>query len=247
MSEPAPRCAVCGALIAAAPYTQRDGEYCCEGCFLKEKELRAIQEDREEVHLALAEALAAALDQREHQTGLHSRRVACHALVLARRFTDDRDALRQVHWGALLHDVGKIGIPDAVLLKAGPLSEEEWAVMRTHPEKGHDILAPVPFLAEAAKIVLSHEERFDGTGYPRGLNGEAIPWGARIFSVIDTLDAMTSNRPYRKGLSFDEAKGEVLKMGGSQFDPAAVEAFLAEERTLREMVAVKCAETVPRP
>lgn len=235
-----PSCAFCGSPIGRAPYSRRGDRYCCEGCFLKEREYRALERRREEDQLALAEVLAAALDEREHQTGLHSRRVACHTLVLARRFSTDPEALRQVQWGALLHDVGKIGVPDAVLLKAGPLTEAEWAAMRTHPEKGHEILSRVPFMTEAAQIVLTHEERFDGTGYPGGLRGEAIPWGARIFAVIDTLDAMTSNRPYRPALSFREAREEILRNAETQFDPAAVEAFLTEEEVLREMVAMKC-------
>jgi len=190
---------------------------------------------------AFAEALAAALDMREQETGLHSKRVACHTLVLANRFMNDREALRQIYWGALLHDVGKIGIPDAILLKPGPLTVAEEEVMRTHPEKGHAILAGVPFLQDAAQIVLSHEERFDGSGYPRGLAGEAIPFGARLFSVIDTLDAMTSDRPYRRGVPFDAAKQEIMRLAGKHYDEAAVEAFLGEERVLREMVAMKCA------
>ena len=126
------------------------------------------------------------------------------------------------------------------MLKQGPLTQDEWLVMRTHPEIGHRILASVPFMAEAAEIVLCHEERFDGTGNPRGLSGEAIPLATRLFAVIDTLDAMTSDRPYRKGLSFDAAKEEILRLAGTQFDPLAVEAFGAEERTLRQMVAMKC-------
>ena len=128
-----------------------------------------------------------------------------------------------------------------ILLKPAPLSEAEQAVMRSHPEKGYAILKDVPFLREAAEIVLAHEERFDGSGYPRALAGEAIPLGARLFAVIDTLDAMTSDRPYRRALPFDAAKAEILRLAGTQFDPAAVEAFVAEERVLREMVAVKCA------
>ena len=150
----------------------------------------------------LAEALAAALDAREHETGLHSKRVACHPLVLARRFTADVATLQQVYWGALLHDIGKIGIPDAILLKDGALTAEEWQVMRGHPEIGHRIVSAAPALAEAARIALTHEERFDGTGYPRGLAGEAIPLWSRLFAVIDTLDAITSDRPYRHGASF---------------------------------------------
>ncbi|OFZ71446.1 MAG: response regulator [Betaproteobacteria bacterium RBG_16_64_9] len=194
-----------------------------------------------------AEALAAALDARERETGLHSKRVACHTLVLARRFSSDADELRQVYWGALLHDIGKIGIPDAILLKQGPLSDEEWRVMRTHPEIGRRILTATPFLARAAEIVLTHEERFDGSGYPHGLVGTAIPLWSRLFAVIDTLDAMTSDRPYRKALPFDAAKGEIVALAGKQFDPAAVQAFLAEEVTLRDMVSVKCAEPASFP
>lgn len=237
------RCRLCGAPIAGLPFIREGEEYCCEACFLGRKEYRGIEAERDNAYLALAEALAAALDVREHQTGLHSKRVACHTLVLARRFTDDPERLRQVYWGALLHDLGKIGIPDAILLKSGPLTEDEWAVMRTHPEIGQRILASVPFMAEAAEIVLSHEERFDGSGYPRGLAGDAIPLWAKLFAVIDTLDAMTSDRPYRKGLSFDAAKAEILRLTGTQFDPLVVEAFSAEEKTLREMVAVKCGMT----
>ena len=191
--------------------------------------------------VALAEALAATLDLREHETGLHSKRVACHTLELARHCVlDDPERLRQIYWGALLHDIGKMGIPDAILLKDGPLTEAEWEEMRTHPDKGYHIVSQVPGMREAAEIVRSHEERFDGSGYPRGLSGEAIPWGARLFAVIDTLDAMTSDRPYRKALSFDVAKTEILQMAGTQFDPDAVEVFLEAEPVLRAMVSLKC-------
>lgn len=202
--------------------------------------LSSEREDALEAQSGFAEALAAALDARERETGAHSKRVACHTLVLARRFTRDAEQLRQVYYGALLHDLGKIGIPDAILLKQGSLTDAEWVEMRRHPEIGHAILASVPSLAAAAQIVLTHEERFDGTGYPRGLAGEAIPLWSRLFAVIDTLDAMTSDRPYRKGLPFDAALSEIRSQAGSQFDPAAVAAFVAEEAVLREMVAAKC-------
>ncbi|MHB0926471.1 MAG: HD-GYP domain-containing protein [Gallionellaceae bacterium] len=194
----------------------------------------------ERANAVFAEALAEALDIREHETGDHSKRVACHTLVLARRFTADTDQLRQIYWGSLLHDIGKIGIADAILLKPGALNEDEWLEMRTHPEKGHRIVAQIPGMEEAAEIILSHEEHFDGTGYPRGLRGQQIPLGARLFALIDTLDAMTSDRSYRKALSFDQARAEIVSMSGTQFDPAAVQAFLAEEASLREMVAAKC-------
>jgi len=243
-----PVCRHCGMRIDGPSYVRAGEEFCCEGCFLKAFQLDA-GETIEGAHQMLAESLAKALDIREQETGLHSKRVACHTQVLARRFTNNREELRQIYWGALLHDIGKIGIPDAILLKPGPLTSGEEEVMHTHPEKGHAILAEIPFLKDAAQIVLSHEERFDGSGYLRGLAGEAIPFGARLFAVIDTLDAMTSNRPYRRGLPFDTAKKEILRFSGTQFDPAAVEAFAAEESVLREMVAVKCAagwSEVPR-
>ena len=235
-----PVCHYCGKRIDTAPYLRAGAEFCCEGCFLQSRRSDAGDAVEAE-HDALAEALAAALDLREQETGLHSKRVACHTLVLARRFTNDRETLRQIYWGALLHDIGKIGIPDAILLKPGPLTQAEQMVMRTHPEKGHAILSDIPFLKDAAQIVLSHEERFDGSGYPRGLAREAIPFGARLFAVIDTLDAMTSDRPYRRGLPFDAAKAEIQRFAGTQFEPAAGEAFIGGERGLREMVAVKCA------
>ncbi|HZM35688.1 MAG TPA: HD domain-containing phosphohydrolase [Burkholderiales bacterium] len=195
-----------------------------------------------DMHAELAEAMAAALDAREHETGLHSKRVACHTLVVARRFTAEPQILRQVYWGALLHDIGKIGIPDRILLKNGPLSADEWGVMRGHPEIGHRILASLPGMATAADIVIAHEERFDGSGYPRGLAGMAIPLWARLFAVIDTLDAMTSDRLYRKALSFEAAKAEIADQAGRQFDPQAVRAFMAEEDALRAMVGAKCAD-----
>lgn len=189
---------------------------------------------------AFAEALAEALDIREHETGTHSKRVACHTLVLARRFTNDAERLRQIYWGALLHDIGKIGIPDAILLKQGELNAEEWQIMRTHPEKGYRIVAMIPGMAEAAEIVLGHEEHFDGTGYPRGLRGDQLSLGTRLFTLIDALDAMTSDRTYRKAMSFDQAQTEIVRLSGVQFDPQAVQVFLEEESVLREMVESKC-------
>jgi putative nucleotidyltransferase with HDIG domain len=227
--------------IGAAPYAREGDAYCCEGCYYAAHK-RNTMPGLDEAESALAEALASALDAREHETGLHSKRVACHTLVLARRFTSDANRLRQVYWGALLHDIGKIGIPDTILLKQGSLDPDEWRVMRTHPEIGHRILEAVPFMAEAAEIVLSHEERYDGGGYPRGLAGGAIPFWARLFAVIDTLDAMTSDRPYRRSRSFDAAKEVIAGAAGTQFDPVAVDALVAEQATLRTMVAVKCGD-----
>ncbi len=237
----APTCRLCGCVIAGPPYSGAPDGYCCEGCFLAERKQRSLAAALDETQFALAEALAAALDAREGETGLHSKRVACHTLVLARHFTGNPQRLHQVYWGALLHDIGKIGIPDSILLKHGSLSAAEWEIMRGHPQVGHRILASAPFMAEAAEIVLHHEERFDGTGYPHGLAGSAIPLWARLFAVIDTLDAITSDRPYRKGASFDVARSELLRVSGTQLDPMAIEVFVAEEVMLREMVESKCA------
>lgn len=238
-------CRSCSENVAAGLRLQDKDGALCENCFLGKTGHAPAWAANEMPYVSLTEALAAALDAREHETGLHSKRVACHTMVLAKRFSDDAMTLRQVYWGALLHDIGKIGIPDAILLKQGPLTPEEWKTMQQHPEIGRHILAGVPHLALAREIVLCHEERFDGSGYPRGLGGDVIPLWARLFAVIDTLDAMTSDRPYRKGLSFDNAKAEIQHMSGTQFDPIAVEAFLEEESTLRTMVELKCADVQP--
>jgi putative nucleotidyltransferase with HDIG domain len=129
--------------------------------------------------------------------------------------------------GALLHDIGKIGVPDHILRKPGPLTENEWTTMRLHPDLGAKIIAHVPFLEEVAVIIRAHHERWDGNGYPVGTAGQAIPLGARIFAVADSFDAMTSDRPYRRGRQLDEALAEVERCSGSQFDPQVVTAFLA--------------------
>jgi len=233
-------CRHCGTAILGAPFAREGDEFCCEGCFLAAHRDHALPAGADEGQCALGEALVAALDAREHETGLHSKRVACHTLVLARHFSADPRQLQQVYLGALLHDIGKIGIPDSILLKDDALTDAEWQIMRTHPEIGHRILTGAPFMGDAAQIVLTHEERFDGTGYPRGLAGRAIPLWARLFAVIDALDAITSDRPYRKSLPFDAARAEITRQSGIQFDPRAVEVLVAEDTVLREMVELKC-------
>ncbi|MEW6719925.1 MAG: HD domain-containing phosphohydrolase [Thermodesulfobacteriota bacterium] len=171
-------------------------------------------------------ALASSLDVREHSTGVHSQRVADYMLRLAKEVgIGDRGTLDTVWRGALLHDVGKIGIPDDVLLKPGPLTDEEWRVMRMHPEVGAGILRKIDFLREPAEIVLSHHERFDGSGYPRGLRAESIPLAARMFAVIDVYDALTTCRSYHTACSHEEALKSIRDGAGSLFDPAVVKAF----------------------
>ncbi len=232
-----PDCRVCGTASAERQYHKTEDRFTCEHCLLdSRKQLAGLADGHP--YEEFAESLAAALDLREHETGLHSKRVAAHTLILARHYFADATALREIYWGSLLHDIGKIGVPDAVLLKRGRLSDEEWQIMRRHPEDGSRILQKLPFFSLAAEVVLCHEERYDGSGYPRGLEGEQIPFPARLFAVIDTLDAMTFDRPYRRALPFDAARAEIVKRSGSQFDPDAVEAFLTEENLLREMTAL---------
>ena len=172
-------------------------------------------------------ALVAALDAREHETSDHSQRVVRYTMAIAQRMAIGGEDIDQIARGALLHDIGKIGVPDSILLKAGPLTPSEWIEMRKHPDVGHQILQSISFLTKPAEIVLAHQERWDGGGYPRGLRGTQIPLGARIFAIADTLDAMTSDRPYRRGVGYDEARAEIARCSGTQFDPASVEAFLA--------------------
>jgi len=172
------------------------------------------------------EALATALDTRDTETLGHSLRVAAYTAAVARRMGVGEPDLTDIYRGALLHDVGKIGVPDAILRKPGKLTPEEWAEMRLHPEIGYRILQGINFLEAAREVVLSHQETYDGTGYPRGLKGKEIPLGARIFAVVDTLDAMTSDRPYRKAMPYDVARAEILRYSGTQFDPDVVKVFL---------------------
>lgn len=231
------RCSICGTTVRDRLYHHAGDRLTCEHCLLhSRKRLGGLHE----VHPYedFAESLAATLDLREQETGLHSKRVASHTLILARHHFTDVAILREIYWGGLLHDLGKIGVPDAILLKPGQLSDDEWRIMRRHPEDGRAILAKLPFFSLAAQIVLCHEERYDGSGYPRGLRADDIPLAARLFAVIDTLDAMTFDRPYRKALPFDDAKAEIIRMSGSQFDPLAVDTLLREEQLLREMTSL---------
>jgi putative nucleotidyltransferase with HDIG domain len=174
-------------------------------------------------------SLVGALDARDSETAGHSERVADLTMAIAGELGIPRDSehWRYISWGALLHDVGKIAIPDQILRKPGRLTDEEWVTMRTHPQAGFDILLAVDFLAPASEMVYSHHERYDGGGYPRGLAGEQIPLGARIFMIADAFDAMTSDRVYRRAMPAEEALAEILRHSGTQFDPTAVRAFLS--------------------
>lgn len=184
-----------------------------------------LYHDIRESYERTLDALAAALDTRDTETEGHSRRVVAYTMRLAQELGLSASERRELRYGALLHDIGKIGVPDAILLKPDSLTDDEWAIIRRHPKWGQRILAGIPFLEDAARVVVTHHERWDGSGYPDGLTGNEIPLGARIFAVADTLDAMTSDRPYRNALPVDVAHDEIVANSGKQFDPRVVEAF----------------------
>jgi putative nucleotidyltransferase with HDIG domain len=214
----------------------------------KKQQVEELYVELQESYEATLQALVTALDFRDNETQGHCYRVVEYAVMVANAMGVTEPELTSIRRGAILHDVGKIGIPDGVLRKPGKLDDEEWAHMKQHPEMGYRMLQDIRFLAPALDIVLSHQERYDGSGYPRGLKGEQIPLGARIFAVVDTFDAMTSDRPYRKALSIGDAREEIERWSGRQFDPVAPEAFLSieadawrevRERVHREVVALE--------
>jgi cyclic di-GMP phosphodiesterase len=178
------------------------------------------------------EALGDALDLKDAETEGHSKRVTAFTIAIARALGLSSDEIRVIARGAFLHDIGKMAIPDNILRKPDKLTPEEVVIMREHCFHGYQILRKIPFLAEAAEIVYSHQERFDGTGYPRGLKGEQIPLGARMFSVADTLDAITSNRPYRPAQTVDAAREEIQRWSGRQFDPEIVKTFMSMDKNI---------------
>ncbi len=184
-------------------------------------------------------ALVRALDAREKEVGSHSERVMNYTSLMAAKLGIYGNDLEHLAKGALLHDIGKIGISDNILLKPGALDDDEWVEMRRHPQVGYAILSEIEFLKGPAEIILSHHERFDGTGYPNRLKGEQIPIGSRIFALVDTLDAMTSHRPYRKALPFDAVISEVKNFRGRQFDPDIADLFLSISSTQWEECAGK--------
>ena len=174
---------------------------------------------------------------KRYETLQHSKRVAAYAVLLGEVRKLPAEELGHLELGALLHDIGKIAIPHNVLMKPEPLNEDEWGVMRLHPEIGWELLAEFPELGAEAEIVYSHHERFDGKGYPRRLKAHDIPLGARIFSIVDTLDAITSDRPYRSRQPLEAARAEIKKRSGSQFDPSLVRAFQRLPRRALEKIA----------
>ena len=174
-------------------------------------------------YLETLDSLAIVVEQRDGITGGHCQRAAAYADALGRAFELSDETRRDLHHGSVLHDIGKIGVPDAILHKPGVLTDTEWVIMRRHPEIGARMVGGVGFLRPALSIILAHHERYDGNGYPRGLRGEQIPLGARIFQVADALDAIVSDRPYRRGRPLEVALAEIRRHAGSQFDPLVVD------------------------
>ena len=194
---------------------------------------RARRAELERAYLETVRALACAIEARDPYTGGHVDRVATYATSLGRELGWSDDDLRSLQVGALLHDIGKIAVADAVLQKAAPLDEREWAAMRLHPALGANLVRGWAALQPALPAVLYHHERYDGTGYPTGLAGQAIPAMARIVAVADAFDAMLTDRPYRSGLPLAEAVDELARCAGSQFDPAYTAAFVTMWRSGR--------------
>lgn len=171
------------------------------------------------------EALGSALDLKDAETEGHCQRVTAFTISIAKAMPVPAHYLAVLARAAFLHDIGKMAIPDGILRKPGPLTDDEKKIMRTHCEVGYNMLTRIPFLRDAAEIVLAHQEFYDGTGYPRGLKGDQIPLGARIFTIADSLDAMISDRPYRRALPMSHAREEIRRCSGTQFDPKVVEVF----------------------
>lgn len=210
------------------------------------RSLKDSQRDRERSYVEAVGAIVTAADARDQETGGHSFRVALYAVELARTLGIQGKALKAIEWGALLHDVGKMVVPDHILRKGSPLSDEEWLIMKQHPSWGYEMLAEVRFLqSEALDLIYSHHERWDGGGYPRGLAGETIPLGARIFAVVDTYDAITSDRPYRKARPHAMAMAELQRVAGQQLDPRVVEAFQRISEVELKRLRMMCRRVQP--
>ncbi len=197
-----------------------------------EETLRMLQG----AYTEMVKTLASVVETKDSYTRYHLDRTYQYAMTLTKRIAPELAHDATIGYGYLLHDIGKIGIPEAVLNKQGPLTDEEWAVMKTHPLIGVQVVKPIKFLGDAVNVIRSHHERWDGKGYPEGLKGEEIHLAARIFTVVDTFDAMTSDRPYRRGLPVEVALEEIERCASAQFDPHVASEFvkLCEERQVHE-------------
>jgi cyclic di-GMP phosphodiesterase len=200
----------------------------------------------EEAYDTTLENFMAALDLRDVETYGHSKTVARYSHVLAEAVgVRDPGALESIRRGALLHDAGKMAIPDSILKKPGPLTHKEWEVIRRHPTLGYGLVRDLKLVPEVGNIILGHHERYDGAGYPKGLRGEAIPLEARVFAVADTLDAVTSHRPYRAPRDFRAARRELVDNAGKQFDPKVVDVFCGLDLAVWEKIRFETTRLLP--
>jgi response regulator RpfG family c-di-GMP phosphodiesterase len=205
------------------------------------RQLQAALKRVEQAYDETLEALSAVLDLRDNETAGHSRRVIGYCLEIAQAIGCSSEQFKTIARGVYLHDIGKFGIPDAILRKPGKLTEEEMAIMETHVRIGYELVCRIAFLAGSAQLVLTHHERYDGTGYPQGLLGDEIPLSARIFAVADALDAMTSDRPYRRALPYSAAREEIVRESERQFDPNVVKGFLSIPEEVLETIRLEAA------
>jgi len=208
------------------------------------QQLQVAMTELEHSHSATLEALGSAIDLRDGPTAGHSRRVLLYSVTIAEEIGGMEDQLKTLGMGAWLHDIGKLAIPDSILLKPGALDEQERQIMQRHVELGYDLVKGIPFLADAAEIILAHHERYNGSGYPRGLRGDNIPMCARIFAVTDSFDAMSSDRPYRSALPAQTVRKVIDAGRGELFDPEIVDAFFAVDEDAWKLISAG-AQTAP--
>ena len=204
------------------------------------EELASALAELRSTYYTTVKGLSVAVEAKDEYTAGHLARVRHYGLAIMTRLAPDLLVDHRYEYGFLLHDIGKIGVPDAILRKNAPLNGDEWTLMRLHPEIGIKILKGIPFLKDASEIVYYHHERWDGRGYPQGLKGDEIPLGARVFAVADSFDAMTSNRPYRSAMPIEDALAELEASSGTQLWPTAVETFLSiPVEEIQEIVSMK--------
>jgi putative nucleotidyltransferase with HDIG domain len=206
--------------------------------------VKSMEENLAVLRTSVVCAFNQLLDLKDLNTGVHSTRLAEWALHVAEELGLDESSLGDLEVAALLHDIGKVGIPDAILNKPAKLTSEEYALMKKHPEYGWAVLRQIPGMERASLVILHHHENFNGNGYPAGLRREEIPLGSRIVSVIDAFDAMVSSRPYRQGLPLEEAERRLLEASGTQFDPDVVKSFLPLARAEASAVFAAAGTTV---
>lgn len=230
-------CPNCGSTVEERRYVRRpDGSVRCEHCYFNNTYLEGVVHFIDTAYLVTLEAFVNAIDAREHEVGDHSLRVTEFSMIIGKACDVRGRDLVDLYCGALLHDIGKIGVPDAVLHKAGPLDQEEQATMHRHPEIGFRIIGHIGYFARAAEIIRTHHEHYDGSGYPRGLKGDEIPHGARVFAVADAIDALTVKRPYREALPFEQALDEIVRASGSIYDPGVLQAALTTADVLKKYI-----------